>query len=106
MPAPKQMTVIYGGCHLNVYSIGYVAKALGRTTACIRRWEREGIIPRPILSLSSNRYRWFSDREVEALTRIFQIEHVRSGVRIPRNFTIALHAEFGAIKRELALLPN
>lgn len=60
------------GQPIEVFTIGDVATAIGRSPATIRRFEREGVIPRARLRLPSlsaaGRRRLYTGAQVKALT--------------------------------------
>lgn len=74
---PKRIATI-GGVSRELYTVGSVAKILGRSAATIRKWERKGWIPAPtyrtskasggsLLNTDRKGYRLYSREQVDTL---------------------------------------
>lgn len=93
--------------------IGEVARRTGVTTATVRYYEREGLLPKP--PRSAGGYRLYSARAVEELVFVrraqgigFSLEEIRELLRLSRNGTapcsrvLALAEEhLGAVERRI-----
>lgn len=55
------------GMPMEVYRIGQVAKMIGRTGQSIRKWEKDGLIPKPIVEAGQ---RYYTPRQVELMREL------------------------------------
>jgi hypothetical protein len=67
---------VVNGVETNFYTIGQLAQALGRQPVTIRKWEREGVIPKSTY-LSPGR-----DGDVRGRRRLYTLEQVIGIARI------------------------
>jgi hypothetical protein len=81
--ANPQRRIIVDGLELELYPIGAVAKALGRSSRTIRRWETRGLIPPPLYERRSRnphgRRRLYTRQEIEGLIVIAEWHGVLAG---------------------------
>lgn len=73
-----------GGREVEFFTIGQVSQVLNRQPVTLRKWEREGIIPKATFSKPSKdprgRRRLYSRAQVEALVRIAAEEGVLNDI--------------------------
>jgi hypothetical protein len=73
---------VVGGVETDFYTVGDLAKALGRQPVTIRKWEREGIIPKSVYQSPGRdgdvrgRRRLYTREQVEGMARIAAEEGV------------------------------
>jgi hypothetical protein len=64
------------GIKLELYTVGALAKALGRWIGTIQDWEKDGLIPKPIFKVTGNthveRLRWYSRQQI---VNIYQVSN-------------------------------
>lgn len=102
----KPRTLKVGGVDREFFTIGNLAKALGRKPVTIRAWERAGVIPKPTFRKPSDdprgTRRLYTRAQVEGLVRIAEEEGLMKGDYRPvsnTDFTrrvIALFRELAA----------
>lgn len=94
--------VMFGKASVRVFSIGNLALAIGRSSATIRRWQRIGVIPPPLISLPSKE-RYYIKEEIETYKRVMQTFGLRTGSDIEASgFPKQIHAEIQALRRKLS----
>lgn len=75
---PRVFTV--KGSEIEFFTVGQLAKALGRKPVTVRKWETEGIIPKATFSAPSDdprgRRRLYTRAQVEGIVRIAKEEGV------------------------------
>ena len=71
--------VQFGEVYLRVYSIGYLATALDRSTATIRRWQRLGSLPPPIIKTQDGA-RWYLKEEIALYSRLAKQAGLHTGL--------------------------
>lgn len=85
---PRMKTI--GGKPVELYAVGALARALGRKSVTIRRWESQGYIPRPPYRLpgrpgprgDSGARRYYSRRSIETAMHAFQRHGFLYAVRV------------------------
>lgn len=94
-----------GGQPREFFTVGNLAEALGRKSVTIRKWEREGVIPRATFQAPSDdprgRRRLYSREQVEGIVRIAEEEGVLVSYGTPiksTNFTARVIALFNELK--------
>lgn len=102
----KPRTLKVGGVDREFFTIGNLAKALGRKPVTIRAWERAGVIPKPTFRKPSDdprgTRRLYTRGQVEGMLRIAEEEGLMKGDYRPvsnTDFTrrvIALFRELAA----------
>lgn len=71
------------------FTLGHLAKALGRKTATVRKWEREGVIPKAMFQVPGRdgdlrgRRRLYTRMQVEGIARIAAEEGLFVNTRKP-----------------------
>jgi hypothetical protein len=75
---PLERNFIYEGYSLRLYSIGWLAYMCNRSQVCIRKWQRNGVLPRPIFDLNDGR-RWYSVAELLGYSKIIRESNIRPG---------------------------
>lgn len=73
--------VKFGEAYLRVYSIGYLALALDRSTATIRRWQRMKMILPPVIHTKDGA-RWYLKEEIELYAQLTKQYDLQTGVSI------------------------
>ena len=102
MPAPMKKQVTLAGVEFTMYSIRFLAKSIRRSAWTLRRWERQQIIPKPVLKVG-NDMRWYTPEEVDAYTAVFDTEDLRQGKSFDSTqFTARLFAEVAVVKKHYA----
>jgi hypothetical protein len=81
--SPKK-TIVYRGIKLQVYGISWLAALCNRSRDRVRAWERENILPKPLLALRSGEasWRWYTAAELRGYSTIFSRSNVRPKVPI------------------------
>ena len=96
-----KLIILPNGKKAKVYSVGYLAYRLKRTTKTIRNWQKAGVIPPPVIRLGEQR--WYLAREVEIYASVFEQERLKQGRAIEdTNFSERIHAEIAALEKELS----
>lgn len=78
----KPRKYVVGGVEMEFFTVGQLARALGRQPVTIRKWEREGVIPRSTYQSPGRdddprgRRRLYSRKQVEGIVRIATEEGV------------------------------
>jgi len=89
----KPLRYKVGGVEKEFFTIGQLAEALNRKAVSIRRWEKEGIIPKPSFNKPSNdprgRRRLYTREQVEGVVQIAKDEGIwdNTYAAIPKRFT-------------------
>lgn len=83
----KPRSYVVGGVTTEFFTVGQLGAALGRKASTMRRWEREGIIPKATFRVGSEDARGvrrlYSRRQVEGMVRIAAEEGVLQAHAIP-----------------------
>jgi MerR-like DNA binding protein len=93
------------GQEVEFFTIGMVAKALGRSAATLRDWEAHGVIPKARYRTNSKdptkARRLYTRAQVEALIRTAYEEGLMKGDRrpIPASFTEKVTATFKGLEK-------
>jgi hypothetical protein len=104
---PRTFTV--GERDVEVYSVGDLARNLGRKAVSIRRWEQEGIIPlapfykRGIGNDPRGQRRYYSRAHVEGIVRIAREEGILDDLRkiiATTKFTDRVHQLFKELTKQ------
>lgn len=75
------------GAKVVLFPISELAKALGRTTQTVRKWETNKVIPKAVFRDSSKR-RLYSKEQIELIVVIADEEDIRQGFNLENsNFT-------------------
>ena len=103
MPSGRLMSKVvkFGETYLRVYSIGHLAMALDRSAATIRRWQRNKVIPRPIIATRDGA-RWYLKEEIVVYSRLVKTYDVRTGLSIEKTgFKEAIFTEIDILKKRV-----
>lgn len=93
------------GQDVEFFTIGMVAKALGRSAATLREWEAHGVIPKARYRTNSrdpkNARRLYTRAQVEGIVSIAREEGLMKGDRraIPPSFTEKVTALFKKLEK-------
>lgn len=71
---PARKKAIIGGQQVDLYGIGWFALMVSRSTQSIRKWERSGKLPTPLVTIAGHSDRWYLGVEISTYTDIFQQE--------------------------------
>lgn len=100
MPALKQNFKLPSGEVIELFYIGTLASALGRTTNTIRKWEIAGVIPDPCFKDSFGR-RLYSQEQIDAIVRCAEKAHIKQGLSIANtSFSQWCHRELDILKEK------
>ena len=100
MPALKQNFRLPNGQIIELFYIGSLASALGRTTNTIRKWEIGGVIPDPCFKDSQGR-RLYSQEQIDAIVRCAERAKIKQGSSIANtSFSQWCHKELDALKEK------
>ena len=100
MPALKQNFKLPNGQVIELFYIGNLANALGRTTNTIRKWEIAGVIPDPCFQDANGR-RLYSQEQIDAIVRCAEKAKIKQGLSIANtSFSQWCHKELDALKEK------
>lgn len=100
MPALKQNFKLPNGQVIELFYIGTLANALGRTTNTIRKWEIAGVIPDPCFQDANGR-RLYSQEQIDAIVRCAEEAKIKQGLSISNtSFSQWCHKELDALKEK------
>lgn len=81
MPSIKQEFKLPSGETIDLFYIGALASALGRTSNLIRKWEVGGIIPKTCFKDKQGR-RLYSQEQIDAIVRCAEKAKIKQGTSI------------------------
>lgn len=82
-----QHSITINGEELALYPISTLAEALGRGSACVRKWEVSGILPDCLFRGPMGR-RLYTEEQITAIVECAEKSNVRTGYSIANtNFT-------------------
>ena len=100
MPALKQNFKLPNGEVIELFYIGTLANALGRTTNTIRKWEIAGVIPDPCFQDANGR-RLYSQEQIDAIVRCAERAKIKQGLSIANtSFSQWCHKELDKKKKK------
>ena len=100
MPALKQDFRLPNGETIELFYIGTLANALGRTSNTVRKWEIAGIIPDPCFQDANGR-RLYSQEQIDAIVRCAERAKIKQGYSIANtSFSQWCHKELNALKEK------
>ena len=100
MPAQKQRFRLPNGSEIDLFYIGSLASALGRTTNTIRKWEIAGIIPDPCFQDNFGR-RLYSQEQIDAIVKCAERAKIKQGASIANtSFSLWCRRELDALKEK------
>lgn len=75
-PLPRTKQVVLAGIGLRCYSIGWLAYTSNAAQVTLRLWERNGVLPRPLVRIGDNR--WYTSMEVLRFAAAIRCYHESS----------------------------
>lgn len=81
MPALKQTFRLPSGETIELFYIGTLASALGRTTNTVRKWEIAGVIPDPCFQDPYGR-RLYSQEQIDVIVKCAERAKIKQGSSI------------------------
>jgi hypothetical protein len=88
---PKDYMI--GGIVRPMYTTGDLARSLDRQDQTIRKWERQGIIPKTPFRSKTNR-RLYTDEQIQAIVDCVEKHRLQPGVAISPEFIEEVHNNF------------
>lgn len=96
------MRIKIGGVVRTVHSTSVMAKKIGKSTATIRRWEKDEIIPTPVFRDALGR-RYYFVEEIEVLVDLLEEFSLQGSGRKPKpEFTRRLIVEWSRCRGQRA----
>jgi hypothetical protein len=100
MPVVSQKFTLPCGEEIELFYIGKLAQALGRTTNIIRKWEIGGIIPDPCFRDSLGK-RLYSQEQIDAIVRCAERAGIKQGKAISNtSFSTWVHKDLAILKEK------
>lgn len=100
MPAVKQTVTLPNGKTIDLFYIGTLAAALGRTTQTVRKWEVGGILPDSCFRDGMGK-RLYSQEQIDAIVKIAEECQIRQGAKLSHTaFSSECYKVLGAIKKK------
>lgn len=81
LPAVKQTFKLPNGEEIELFYIGTLAAALGRTPNTIRKWEISGVIPDPLFK-DAHGHRLYSKEQIDAIVKCAERAKIAQGYSI------------------------
>ena len=98
MPAVKKEFTLPNGDKIELFYIGALASALGRSTNAIRKWEISGVIPDPCFKDELGR-RLYSQEQIDAIVRCAERAKIKQGLSIANtSFSTWVHKELAILR--------
>ena len=102
MPAVSKTVTLKNGQKLELFYIGALASALGRSTNAIRKWEIAGVIPDPCFKDEQGR-RLYSQEQIDAIVRCAERAKIKQGLSIANtSFSTWVHKELAILRDKYA----
>ena len=102
MPAVKKEFKLPNGETIELFYIGALASALGRSTNAIRKWEIAGVIPDPCFKDELGR-RLYSQEQIDAIVRCAEKAKIKQGLSIANtSFSTWVHKELAILRDKYA----
>lgn len=100
MPAVHKFVILPNGEELELFYIGTLATALGRTTNAIRKWEIAGVIPDPCFRDENGR-RLYTQEQIDAIVRCAERAKIKQGLSIAdTSFSTWVHKELAELREK------
>lgn len=100
MPALKQTFRLPNGETIELFYIGTLASALGRTTNTVRKWEIAGVIPDPCFQDPYGR-RLYSQEQIDVIVKCAERAKIKQGSSIANtSFSQWCHKELEVLKEK------
>jgi DNA-binding transcriptional MerR regulator len=104
---PFRKTVLFKEKTMTVYSIGWLALLLGRHPMTVRKWEKDGTLPKPVFGDQiDKRYRYYTPGEILGYARIAKRFECRSGRAYPPELKDSLHTFRSQLKAQMDKDPS
>lgn len=78
---PKKQ-VLVGDRMMTVYSIGWLGILTNKGNANIRKWERTGVLPKPLLVIEGETRRFYLAAELLGYSALYAASGIRAGIPI------------------------
>ena len=102
MPAVKKNFVLPNGQKIELFYIGTLASALGRSTNAIRKWEIAGVIPDPCFKDERGR-RLYSQEQIDTIVHCAEKAKIKQGLSIANtSFSTWVHKELAVLRDKYA----
>ena len=102
MPAVKKEFKLPNGQIIELFYIGALANALGRSTNAIRKWEISGVIPDPCFKDELGR-RLYSQEQIDAIVKCAERAKIKQGLSIANtSFSTWVHKELAILRDKYA----
>ena len=94
MPAVHKIITLPNGEELELFYIGTLATALGRTTNAIRKWEIAGVIPDPCFRDENGR-RLYTQEQIDIIVQCAEECNIKQGKKMSlTDFSSECHRRF------------
>lgn len=98
MPAVKKEFKLPNGEVIELFYIGALASALGRSTNAIRKWEIAGVIPDPCFKDEQGR-RLYSQEQIDVIVQCAERAKIKQGLSIANtSFSTWVHKELAVLR--------
>ena len=102
MPAVKKEFKLPSGETIELFYIGTLASALGRSTNAIRKWEIAGVIPDPCFKDEQGR-RLYSQEQIDIIVQCAERAKIKQGLSIANtSFSTWVHKELAILRDKYA----
>ena len=102
MLAVKKVIKLPNGEDIELFYIGSLASALGRSTNAIRKWEIAGVIPDPCFKDSKGR-RLYSQEQIDTIVQCAERAKIKQGLSIANtSFSTWVHKELAVLRDKYA----
>ena len=103
MPAVKKEFKLPNGQTIELFYIGALASALGRSTNAIRKWEIAGVIPDPCFKDEQGR-RLYSQEQIDVIVQCAERAKIKQGLSIANtSFSTWVHKELAILRDKYAI---
>ena len=100
MPAVKKSFKLPNDESIELYYIGTLANALGRSTNAIRKWEIAGVIPDPCFKDEKGR-RLYSQEQIDVIVQCAERAKIKQGLSIANtSFSTWVHKELAVLREK------
>ncbi len=102
MPPTQKILTLPNGDTIELYFIGTLAEALGRTPNAVRKWEISGVIPDTCFKDEYGR-RLYTQEQIDAIVRCAERARIAQGSPImSTSFSKWVHEEMAALREKYA----
>lgn len=100
MPPVRQDFTLPNGQTIELFYIGRLASALGRTTNTIRKWEISGVIPDTCFRDKVGS-RLYSQEQIDAIVKCAEKANIKQGLTIANtSFSVWVHKEMNDLREK------